>query len=133
MRKRGLGAFVELMGSEASPIEVILRPMGSVQGRLVDAMGRPRPDVEIQAMYLRDQGVNRHVEALDAHARTGPDGRFRIRPLVPGLFYSFEVLKPREKGTPPQSEGHLFRGRWTLKTDIQDWGDVQAKPGHGNE
>ena len=71
-------------------------------------------------------GVNRHVDQLDAAARTGPDGRFQIKRLVPGLFYSFEVLKERERDMPLRSEGCLQRGRWPFKPELQDWGDVQV-------
>jgi hypothetical protein len=124
--ERGLGGFVDIMGDEAGPTEVTLRPLGAVKGRLVDEKGLPRANVEIQAMYLRDQGVNRHVDQLDAAARTGPDGRFQIERLVPGLFYSFEVLMEHDGNMPLRREGCLQRGRWTLKPEVQDWGDVQV-------
>ncbi len=124
--ERRLGGFVDIVGDETGPIEVTLRPLGAVKGRLVDEKGLPRANVEIQAMYLMDQGINRHVAQLDAAARTGLDGRFQINRLVPGLFYSFEVLKERERDMPLRSEGCIQRGRWTLNSELQDWGDVQV-------
>ncbi len=127
--ERGLGGFVNITGDEAGPIEVTLRPLGAVKGRLVDEKGLPRANVEIQAMYLMDQSVNRHVAQLDSAARTGPDGRFQIHRLVPGLFYSFEVLKERERDMPLRSEGCIQRGRWTLNPELQDWGDMQVTTG----
>jgi len=73
-----------------------------------------------------NQGVNRHIDQLDAAATTGPDGRFQIERLVLGLFYSFEVLQQRQRDMPLCNERYLQRGRWTLKPENQDWGDVQV-------
>ncbi len=126
--ERGLGGSIDIMGNEAGPIEVTLLPLGTVRGRLVDETGQLRPDVEIRAFYHRDQGiVNRHVAQLEAAARTGPDGRFQINRLVPGLFYSFEVLMDHEGNMPIRSEGYLRRGPWTPEPELQDWGDVKVK------
>jgi hypothetical protein len=125
-KERGLGGCVDIMGDEAGPIEVMLRPLGAVRGRLVDEQTAPRPNVQIQATYLRDQGPDTHVDQLDAAVTTGPDSSFQIERLVPGLFYSFEVLRPHERHGPLQSEGYLWRGRWTLKPGRLDWGDIQV-------
>ncbi len=81
---------------------------------LVDDRGRPRAGVEIEAMFLRNQGPGRHVAALDAGAKTDHDGRFEIKPLVPGLFYSFEVLVDHADDASTKSEGYLYRGVWPL-------------------
>jgi len=105
--QRGLAGCVDIMGDEMGPIYVTRLPMGTAEGRLVDEKGLPRANVEIQAMYLRNQGVDRHVDRLDAGARTGPDGRFQTKHLVPGLFYSFEVLEQHEKNEPLRSQGYL--------------------------
>jgi len=125
--QQGLGGCVEINGDEADPIAVTLRALGTVKGRLVNEKGLPRANVQIQAMYLRDQSVHRHVGQLDAAARTGPDGSFQIQRLVPGLFYSFEVLMEPEQDKALRSEGYLQRGRWALGPQPRDWGDVQVK------
>jgi RNA polymerase sigma factor (sigma-70 family) len=124
--KAAIGGCADLTGKETSPIEVRLRPLGSARGRLVDEKGRPRPDVEIHAIYLRDQDRQRFVQQLDASATTDNTGRFQLTGLVPGLFYSFHVIKPRAPFGPVQSDGLLQEGRWTLKPEPQDWGDIQV-------
>ncbi len=48
---RSLAAVVELKGDEPDPIQVDLRPAGTVIGRLVDEEGRPRPNIELGLTY----------------------------------------------------------------------------------
>ncbi len=61
--------------------------------------------------------------------KTGPDGRFRIKNLVPGLTYNVEVIKPNERNYSFRAEGYLHKNQWTVKPgETIDWGDVQAKP-----
>ena len=42
---QGLGASVNIKGDESDPIRVVLRPLGTVTGRLVDEEGKPRPKI----------------------------------------------------------------------------------------
>ena len=56
---------------------------------------------------------------------TGPDGRFRIAGLVPGLSYTVAVIR---KGADDEHryEGNLHGEGWTVKPgEVRDWGDVR--------
>ena len=59
---------------------------------------------------------------------TGPDGRFRIKHLVPGAFYVVEVINKNEKNYSFRAEGYLHQNGWTIKAgQVLDWGDVQVQ------
>ncbi len=51
---------------------------------------------------------------------TGPDGRFRIRGLVPGVSYTVAVIRKGAKDYEHRYEGNVHGDLWTLKP-----GDVQ--------
>jgi RNA polymerase sigma factor (sigma-70 family) len=125
---RALGAAVELRGDEPDPVRVALQPTGSVSGRLVDEEGRPRPEVGLAVeYYLRTRGSTVGAERFEP-LTSGPDGRFRIRNLVPGVSYAVEAIKKNEMNQSFRAEGYLQKTRWTVKTgETQDWGDVQVK------
>jgi hypothetical protein len=58
---------------------------------------------------------------------TGPDGRFRISGLAPGVSYTLAVLKRGEKDEQHRYEGSLHGDLWTLKPgEVQDWGDIRV-------
>jgi hypothetical protein len=60
---------------------------------------------------------------------TGPDGRFRIKDLVPGLTYNVEAIRKGERNFSLRAEGYLHQNRWTIQPgEARDWGDVQVKP-----
>ena len=93
---RSLGATVALKGDEADPIRLSLKPTGAVTGRLIDEAGHPRPDVYLAIeQHFQTRGRSTSSERFDP-ATTGPDGRFRIKNLVPGFPYTLEVLKKGE-------------------------------------
>ncbi len=126
---RSLGATVDLKGDEPDPIQVVLQPCGTVTGRLVDEDGKPRPDVRlaVNQRYM-SRGSSTGSERMDG-IKTGPDGRFGVKNLVPGLTYNLEVIKPNEKNYSFRAEGSLYKNHWTVKPgETIDWGDVQVKP-----
>jgi hypothetical protein len=92
---QSLGAFVDVKGDEADPIRVALRPVGTVTGRLVDEDHRARANVvlnvryELKAPWDSSSGQLRriifHVDRFSDPVLTEPDGRFRIKGLVPGI------------------------------------------------
>ena len=125
---RSLAAVVELKGDEPDPIQVDLRPAGTVIGRLVDEEGRPRPNIDLGLTYqLNSHGQSMANLALQA-LETGPDGRFRIKDLVPGLAYDVQVRKKDEPNFSRRTEGYLHKNWWTVKLgEVQNWGDVQVK------
>jgi hypothetical protein len=126
---RSLGGAVDLKGDERDPVQILLKPTGTVSGRLVDDDGKPRPGVSLN---LRNVLLNHGSEILaeqDDSVVTGPDGRFRIPQLIAGLSYRVAAL--RTDGAQPgmRHEDTLRSSGLILKPgEVQDWGDVQAKP-----
>jgi RNA polymerase sigma factor (sigma-70 family) len=125
---RSLGAVVDLKGDEPDPVRLVLQPTGAVTGRLVDEDGKPRAGVDLAVnQRFMSRGSSNGCERFGPET-TGPDGRFRIKNLVPGLTYYVEVVKWGEINFSLRAEGYLHKTRWTLKPgEVQDWGDVQAK------
>jgi RNA polymerase sigma factor (sigma-70 family) len=125
---REMAAFVDIKGGEPDPIRVALQPSGAVAGRLVDEEGRPRPNVRLEVQYTISTGGDTESEEqrFAPPPMTGPDGRFRIRGLVPGMSYTLAVIKRGEKNYEFRYEGYLHTNRWTLKPgEVSDWGDVR--------
>jgi len=126
---REMAAFVNIKGGEPDPIRVVLQPSGTVTGRLVDVDGRARPNVRLEvscsfgASQVGEQGFSPPL-------MTGPDGRFKIRGLVPGLAYTVSVIRRGAKDEEQRYEGYLRTNTWTLKSgEVRDWGDVRATEG----
>ncbi len=126
--ERSLGAVVDLNGDEPDPYRLVLQPTGTVTGRLIDEDGKPRRDVNLAVRQsFMSRGSGNGCERLDG-LTTGPDGRFRIKHLVPGLSYNIEVVKKNEPNGSLRAEGYLHKHSWTIKPgESLDWGDVQAR------
>ena len=121
---RELSAFVDIKGDEPDPIRVVLRPSGTVTGRLVDEEGRPRPNVRLDVSYSLGPS-DAAEQRFSPPPLTGPDGRFRIAGLVPGLRYTVAVIRKRADDE-HRYEGTLHGEQWTLKPgEVRDWGDVR--------
>jgi RNA polymerase sigma factor (sigma-70 family) len=123
-----LAAFLDIKGDEPDPIRVALRPSGTATGRLVDEDGRPRPQIRLEVQYeCRTEGdTESREQRFSPPLLTGPDGRFRIAGLVPGLSYTVAVIRKGAKDDEHRYEGNLHADRWTLKPgEVQDWGDVR--------
>jgi hypothetical protein len=135
--RRDRAASIDIKGDEPDPIEVALPPSGTVAGRLVDEDGRPRPNVRLELQYERRSGgdTESSEQRFTPPLLTGPDGRFRIAGLVPGVTYTLAVIKRGEKDEQLRYEGHLHTNRWTLKPgELRDWGDVRVMtPDPGQE
>lgn len=125
---RSLGASLDLKGDEPDPVRITLQPTASVAGRLVNEDGHPRPDIHLAIeQHLKTRGDSSYSERFDP-VTTGPDGRFQIKNLVPGIPYSVEVIKKNETNYSLRAEGFLHKNRWTvMQGEAQDWGDVQVK------
>jgi protocatechuate 3,4-dioxygenase beta subunit len=99
-RQHTLGRMMILPGPDAQPgrdpITVVLQPCGTVLGRLLDADGRPKPNVEVVALFHHDQF--RFGSFGVQGVRTDVDGRFRITGLVPGATYNLGGLDVPRKG-----------------------------------
>ena len=122
---REMAAFVDIKGGEPDPISVALQPSGTVTGRLVDEDGRPRPNVRLELSYHLN-GSQSEEQCFSPRLLTGPDGRFRIWGLVPGLPYNIAVIRRAAKDEEHRYEGYLHTNTWTLKPgEMCDWGDVR--------
>ncbi len=123
---RSLGGAVNLKGDEPDPMRIVLQPTGTVTGRLLDEDGKPRANAGLSVNYsvlFRGEPI---LCSLPEPLSTGPDGRFRIEHLVPGVGYAV-VVKKNEKDSSDQPEWPLHKDRWTVKPgEVQDWGDVRV-------
>ena len=119
------GTVLVVKGDESDPISITLQPTGTVTGRLVDDEGRPRLNVPFAVM--QDLKTTRE-ERFSGQSATGPDGRFRIRGLVPGVYYNVDAIKDNATNYSERFLGSIGKSRWTVKPgENQDWGDVQVK------
>jgi hypothetical protein len=67
-------------------------------------------------------------ERFSVQPPIGPDGRFRISGLVPGVVYSVDAIKNNTSNYSERFVGSIGKNRWTVKPrETQDWGDVQVK------
>ena len=119
------GALLTVKGDEPDPIRLTLQPVGTVAGRLVDEEGRPRPSVRFVVMLsLATFGFDRS----SVQSRTGADGRFQIKALVPGVSYSAMAVKSGMANDLDPFVGSIGKPQWTVKPgEIQNWGDVQVE------
>jgi RNA polymerase sigma factor (sigma-70 family) len=114
-------AELELVGVAQPPKEnggtvtVRMEPGAAIAGRLVDADGRPRPDVDLELTFRTTEGAV--TTASPQRVKTDRDGRFRIGALLPRNGYQLSEGKPRQL---PVGEG-LSAGK------TKDLGDVQLK------
>jgi RNA polymerase sigma factor (sigma-70 family) len=116
-REKRLVGELELPKDRTKPVIVHLQRAASVIGRLVDANGRPRPNVELHVQF---RGENGHFQwyLRPEHIKTGPDGRFRVGPLL--LGHKFVVLELDHRREYQFGDG-LRSG------ETRDLGDVQLK------
>jgi RNA polymerase sigma factor (sigma-70 family) len=134
--KQSMGASVDIKGDEADPIRVVLQPVGTVTGRIVDEDDRPRPNVLLRVDYRFQSpwdpsgGDARYVfnaERFSEPVLTGTDGRFAIEGLVPGISCCVTPVARSTSGGLFREEGHLHASEWTIKPgEVQEWGDVLA-------
>lgn len=83
--EKGLVGVAQAPQNKGDSITVQLRPGATIEGRLVDPDGRPRPGVELR--------INRDYKELaqpgafayfPTRSQTDQQGRFRIKGLLPG-------------------------------------------------
>ncbi len=124
---RELAAFVDIKGDEPDPIRVVLRPSGTVTGRLVDEDGRPRPNVRLESALQPGRAEERVQRAAllpaapDRPRRPVPD-----RGTRPGAALHRRGHQEERGARRPDYEGNLHGEGWTLKPgEVRDWGDVR--------
>jgi hypothetical protein len=101
--EKKLARAVTVRGDESGQPAVRLERQASVAGRLLDADGRPRPGVGVEARYADRQNgtlpgeLAKGIPGLISpvlsppKATADPNGRFRVEGLVPGLNYDLFV------------------------------------------
>ena len=119
------GAFLIVNGHEPDPIRVTLQATATVTGRLIDEQGKPRPNIPI---VVNQTFGTFSCDRFGVQPPTGPDGRFRIRGLVPGVAYSVEAVELDNTTHQNRFLGWIGKPEQKFKTgETQDWGDVCAK------
>ena len=105
---RKLAGCVDVDEKTAGPLRVKLEPWSTVSGRVVDAAGEPRANLEF-VTYLTDKlrpgDDGDGIEHRSERVRVDATGRFRIEGLVPGLRY--EIF--------PQAQSEVFDETQTIK------------------
>ena len=119
------GAFLIVNGHEPDPIRVTLQATATVTGRLIDEQGKPRPNIPI---VVKQMFRTFSCDRFSVQPPTGPDGRFRIRGLVPGVAYSVEAVELDNTTHQNRFLGWIGKPEQRFKTgETQDWGDVSRK------
>ncbi len=124
---RKLIGSVYLRGDEAGPITLRLQPWGTITGRIVDDEGEPRPNVGIMSAGDPDPERPERQAILPGGdigggVRLGPDGRFRLEGLVPGLEYGGDAAQG------VMLTGRLFREIVVKPGEVRDLGDLKVIP-----
>jgi RNA polymerase sigma factor (sigma-70 family) len=123
---RKLIGSIILKGDEPGPLTVRLQPWGTITGRIIDDEGRPRGGIGLWSAgggepppgYGILPGGN-----IGQGIWIGPDGRFRIERLVPGLKYGISVMD----GVIMQI-GELVQGVTVAPGQTRDLGDLKVIP-----
>ena len=114
--------FLIVNGHEPDPIRVTLQATATVTGRLIDEQGKPRPNIPI---VVKQMFRTFSCDRFSVQPPTGPDGRFRIRGLVPGVAYSVEAVELDNTTHQNRFLGWIGKPEQRFKTgETQDWGDV---------
>lgn len=117
--EKGLVGMARPPKTNGDSIVVTLQRGATVTGRLVDAQGRPRTDVELYAWFrAKGEPARPGWERGKApeRARTDRDGRFRFGAIMPG--YEFHIEDRDEE---------RFVGDGLRSGQTKDLGDVRTK------
>jgi RNA polymerase sigma factor (sigma-70 family) len=117
--EKGLIGVAQPPKENGGSVIVRMGPGAAVTGRLVDAAGKPRADVELELSF-RPKGWGSWFDYSTRSIKTDREGRFRIEALVPdGRFRLFD------------GKGKLPFGGALRSGETKDLGDVLIKPGEG--
>ena len=123
---KGYQALVPINAGDAESVtlpDIVVTRGRTLHVKVVGPDGKP-----VAATRLFKDLKTTRFERFSVQPPTGPDGRFRIVGLSPGVNYNVDAIKNNTANYSERSLGSIDRGRWTVKPgEIQDWGDVQVK------
>jgi hypothetical protein len=138
--ERQLGAVAAVRGGSETPIDVKLRPLVALTGRLVTADGKPLAGRQVLAVLRLDSkkfenlpvesvpvgGISNTAwrEFTDRTARTDGEGRFRIEGLLAGQVYA---LYSAEGSLREENVTHYHHGVKLGEGKDTDVGDVKPR------
>jgi RNA polymerase sigma factor (sigma-70 family) len=121
---RGLGKVVRVDGKDRGPLQVRLERTATVTGRLLDKAGQPAVGISLQLLGLINEPlrVSQQDFIPPLRATTGPDGRFRIDGIVPGLAQNLQAIEFKI------GPNGIVLEDWTPKPgELKDLGEVRPK------
>jgi hypothetical protein len=117
-----------VQGDEAGPLEVRLRPWGTVTGRLVNADGEPCAGSLVDPIAA-DRSL---AYPPQMQIKTGKDGRFRVEGMVPGVKYQLRYAHISPAGRIEGKDmGTLAEDLALKEGESRDLGNVTGRPLQG--
>jgi len=120
--KHHWGVVLQVRAGDPGPLTVRLQPCGILTGRLVNAEGKPRPRVVVQALLTRGALPNAEGSGRELSATSDDRGCFRIEGLVPAAKYDLFTLEPFSMLSPLAKALSLGTG------EAKELGDLPAIP-----
>jgi protocatechuate 3,4-dioxygenase beta subunit len=109
-REKNLGGVAVVRGDSEDPVTVKLRPLGTVEGTVLDGDGKPwaglrvkvmpaEPNEDYDNLWYQQRGIQGNFsiyrglpkEFLSRDATTDKDGRFRVEGVLPGVDFALYV------------------------------------------
>jgi hypothetical protein len=134
--KKKLGKVQVVRTDQSGLLQVRLEALSSVTGCILDADGRPRPGLPVQARFSQKPEDTVHVpleilfdqawrQRLEVRGTTDAGGKFRLDGLMPGLKYTLEVLEGEGGGS---VEFLRSLESWDAESgQMKDLGDLKSK------
>ncbi len=123
--ERRLVGVLEFPADRTAPVHVRMGPGAAVTGRLVDADGLPRANVEL-LLGIRDRSLDMWVSYYPDRIRTDRNGRFRIEALLPDQ--RFLALLPNKRFLLFDGRGgETYFGDGLRAGETKDLGDVRLR------
>ena len=91
-RERKLAGGLVLKGRQSSPLDIQLRPWGTLTGRLVGADGKPLASGLVLNAVYRPSVPSGHGTFRERHYQVDKSGRFLIEGLAPGIPYDVWIM-----------------------------------------
>jgi len=121
-KQKNLGAAAVVSGDDLKPMTVTLEPCASVTGRLLDRLGEPIENAQVE--FHRTEPLVIGYEYWTA--RTDKGGRFRIDGLIGRHSYYTSVHLP---STPPYEHSSLSGKNISFEpSETKDLGDLKRGP-----